>query len=335
MSTAKSAVTVLGAGSYGTALAICFARKGHQVTLWGRNSEHVEALAAERKNQRYLPDIQFPNTLELEADLETAVKSSERILVVVPSHAFADTLKKIKPMLLENAKVAWATKGLEPNTGRLLQEVALDVLGDDVPLAVLSGPTFAKEMAAGLPTAISVSSICAKFREELAELLHCGRSFRVYSNEDFIGIQLGGAVKNVIAIGAGMSDGFGFGANARTALITRGLAELCRLGCALGARSETFMGMAGLGDLILTCTDNQSRNRRFGLALGSGKSVDEAMSSIGQVVEGYRNTKEVYLLAKRTGIEMPITEQIYQVLYEQKDVKEAAMALLGREKRAE
>lgn len=186
MSTAKSAVTVLGAGSYGTALAICFARNGHQVTLWGRNSEHVEALAAERKNQRYLPDIQFPNTLELEADLETAVKSSERILVVVPSHAFADTLKKIKPMLLENAKVAWATKGLEPNTGRLLQEVALDVLGDDVPLAVLSGPTFAKEMAAGLPTAISVSSICAKFREELAELLHCGRSFRCIATKTLL-----------------------------------------------------------------------------------------------------------------------------------------------------
>ena len=335
MSTANSAVTVLGAGAYGTALAICLARNGHQVTLWGRNSDDVATLSAERKNQRYLPDVTFPDTLRLESDLHSAVGDSQIILVVVPSHAFGDTLQQIKPSLRDGAEVAWATKGLEPNTGRLLQEVAQQELGDDVPLAVVSGPTFAKEMAMGLPTAISVSSTSTTFAKQLADLLHCGRSFRVYNNNDFIGIQLGGAVKNVIAIGAGMSDGFGFGANARTALITRGLAELCRLGCALGAKSETFMGMAGLGDLILTCTDNQSRNRRFGLALGGGKGVDAAIESIGQVVEGYRNTKEVYLLAQRTGIEMPITEQIYQVLYENKDVKEAAMALLGREQKSE
>ncbi|MBD57235.1 NAD(P)H-dependent glycerol-3-phosphate dehydrogenase [Pseudoalteromonas sp. SSMSWG5] len=335
MTTAQSAVTVLGAGSYGTALAICFARNGHPVTLWGRNSDDVATLAAERKNQRYVPDVTFPESLKLEADLETAVKASKIILVVVPSHAFAGTLQKIKPWLNEEAEVAWATKGLEPNTGRLLQEVAVQELGDNIPLAVLSGPTFAKEMAMGLPTAISVSSTSKDFAKQLADLLHCGRSFRVYNNDDFIGIQLGGAVKNVIAIGAGMSDGFGFGANARTALITRGLAELCRLGCALGARSDTFMGMAGLGDLILTCTDNQSRNRRFGLALGKGEGVEAAIESIGQVVEGYRNTKEVFLLAERTGIEMPITEQIYKVLYENKDVKEAAMALLGREQKSE
>ncbi|MEO2280380.1 NAD(P)H-dependent glycerol-3-phosphate dehydrogenase [Pseudoalteromonas pernae] len=333
--TAQSAVTVLGAGSYGTALAICFARNGHQVTLWGRDAAHVEKLANERKNEQYLGDIPFPETLELQSDLELAVKSSDIVLVVVPSHAFSGLLKTIQPMLLDGAKVAWATKGLEPDTGRLLQDVAKQELGDDVELAVLSGPTFAKEMAAGLPTAISVSATSDELCERLSSLLHCGRSFRVYRNNDFIGIQLGGAVKNVIAIGAGIADGFGFGANARTALITRGLAELCRLGCALGAKSETFMGMAGLGDLILTCTDNQSRNRRFGLALGQGLDVDSAQQQIGQVVEGYRNTKEVYMLAKRTGIEMPITEQIYQVLYENKDVKQAAMALLGREQKAE
>ena len=335
MSTATTAVTVLGAGSYGTALAICLARNGHQVTLWGRNSDDVATLAAERKNQRYLPDAPFPDTLTLEANLQHAVASSAIVLVVVPSHAFGDTLAQIKPALQDGAKVAWATKGLEPNTGRLLQEVALQELGDDIPLAVLSGPTFAKEMAMGSPTAISVSSTSPEFAQQLADLLHCGRSFRVYNNDDFIGIQLGGAVKNVIAIGAGISDGVGFGANARTALITRGLAELTRLGCALGAKTETCMGMAGLGDLILTCTDNQSRNRRFGLALGKGESVDAAIESIGQVVEGFRNTKEVYLLAQRAGVEMPITEQIYKVLYENKDMKEAAMALLGREQRAE
>ena len=335
MNTATSAVSVLGAGSYGTALAICFARNGHPVTLWGRNSDDVATLAAERKNQRYLPDAPFPDSLTLEADLHRAVAKSSIILVVVPSHAFGDTLQQIKPALQSDAKVAWATKGLEPNTGRLLQEVAQQELGEDMPLAVLSGPTFAKEMALGSPTAISVSSTSSDFAQQLADLLHCGRSFRVYNNNDFIGIQLGGAVKNVIAIGAGISDGVGFGANARTALITRGLAELTRLGCALGAKSETFMGMAGLGDLILTCTDNQSRNRRFGLALGKGETVDAAIESIGQVVEGFKNTKEVYLLAQRTGVEMPITEQIYKVLYENKDMKEAAMALLGREQKAE
>jgi glycerol-3-phosphate dehydrogenase (NAD(P)+) len=335
MKTEQSVVSVLGAGSYGTALAISFARNGHAVTLWGRNADDVETLATERKNQRYLPDITFPETLKLESDLAKAVKASQIILVVVPSHAFAKTLEQIQPMLNASAKVVWATKGLEPNTGHLLQEVAVEKLGETVPLAVLSGPTFAKEMAAGLPTAISVSSTETVFANELAKLLHCSRSFRVYNNDDFIGIQLGGAVKNVIAIGAGMSDGFGFGANTRTMLITRGLAELCRLGCALGAKPETFMGMAGLGDLILTCTDDQSRNRRFGLALGKGLDVEASMNSIGQVVEGYRNTKEVYLLAKRSGIEMPICDQIYQVLYENKDVKVAAMALLGREQKSE
>ncbi|MBE0365195.1 glycerol-3-phosphate dehydrogenase (NAD(P)+) [Pseudoalteromonas ulvae UL12] len=335
MTTANFAVSVLGAGSYGTALAICLARNSHNIALWGRDSAHIETLAKERSNERYLPGAAFPDTLHLEADLAKVVSHTQTVLVVVPSHAFAQTLTNIKPYLQPGAKVAWATKGLEPNTGRLLQDVARDILGEDISLAVVSGPTFAKEMAMGLPTAISVSSADGQLVKQLSDYLHCGRSFRVYSNDDFIGVQLGGAVKNVIAIGAGISDGFGFGANARTALITRGLAEMCRLGCAMGAKPDTFMGMAGLGDLILTCTDNQSRNRRFGLALGQGSDVESAQTSIGQVVEGYRNTKEVYLLAKRVGVEMPITEQIYQVLYEGKNVKEAAMSLLGREKKAE
>lgn len=210
-----------------------------------------------------------------------------------------------------------------------------DVLGDTYSLAVLSGPTFAKELAKGMPTAISVASPDADFLQDLQEKIHCSRSFRVYANDDFIGMQLGGAVKNVIAIGAGMSDGIGFGANARTALITRGLAEMTRLGSALGAHTETFMGMAGLGDLVLTCTDNQSRNRRFGLALGAGKDVDVAQEEIGQVVEGYRNTKEVWLLAQRVGVEMPIVEQIYQVLYQGKDAHVAAQDLLARDKKSE
>ncbi|MCF6456838.1 NAD(P)H-dependent glycerol-3-phosphate dehydrogenase [Pseudoalteromonas sp. MMG024] len=332
---ADNAVAVLGAGSYGTALAICFARNGHNVVLWGRNKDHIEALATARENQQYLPGAQFPESLSLNDDLAATVASSDVVLVVVPSHAFSETLKAIKPYLTAGARVLWATKGLEPNTGRLLQQLAAEVLGDDVSLGVLSGPTFAKEMAIGLPTAISLSSTDTKLVDDVSEMLHCGRSFRVYSNDDLVGVQLGGAIKNVIAIGAGISDGFGFGANARTALITRGLAEMSRLGVALGAKPETFMGMAGLGDLILTCTDNQSRNRRFGLALGKGQSVEQAQQEIGQVVEGYRNTKEVFLLAERSGIEMPICEQIYNVLYKGQDVKLAAMNLLGRQKKAE
>lgn len=330
-----ASVAILGAGSYGTALAICFARKGIVTTLWGRDKTQVAAMREAHENAHYLPDCPFPETLQVTDDLAAAVKDVKNVLVVVPSHAFADLLRTVKPSLSDHARVAWATKGLEPETGRLLYEVAEEELGHTHPLAVLSGPTFAIEMAKGLPTAISMSSTDQQFVDELSEMLHCERSFRVYTNDDFIGIQLGGAVKNVIAIGAGMADGIGFGANARTALITRGLAELTRLGLTLGAKSETFTGMAGLGDLILTCTDNQSRNRRFGLALGQGKDVEQALASIGQAVEGYRNTREVVALAKRNGVEMPICEQIYAVLYEGKPPRQAAIDLLSRSRKTE
>ena len=328
-------ITVLGAGSYGTALAICLARNGHNTLLWGRNKDHIAQMQTSGENQKYLPDISFPKSLFVEADLTKAMAFSDIVLVVVPSHAFAGMLTTIKPLLHNTQKIVWATKGLEPETGRLLQDVASDILGDKVPLAVLSGPTFAKEMAAGLPTAISLSSTDDNLVTEFSDLLHCEKCFRVYSNKDFIGVQLGGAVKNVIAIGAGMADGIGFGANARTALITRGLAEMTRLGVPLGADPATFMGMAGLGDLVLTCTDNQSRNRRFGLALGDGVSVEQAMKDIGQVVEGYRNTKEVYLLAQRMKVEMPIVEQVYKVLYQGKSAKAAAVDLLSRARKYE
>lgn len=328
-------MTVLGAGSYGTSLAISLARNGANVILWGHEPEHMAQLEVDRANEAFLPGVPFPDTLIVSADLEAAVQACQDLLVVVPSHVFGEVLSNVKPFLREDSRICWATKGLEPETGRLLKEVAIEALGEDVPLAVLSGPTFAKELAAGMPTAIAVSSPDETFVRELQEKIHCSKTFRVYSNTDFIGMQLGGAVKNVIAIGAGMSDGIGFGANARTALITRGLAEMCRLGAALGAQQETFMGMAGLGDLVLTCTDNQSRNRRFGLALGQGKNVELAQDEIGQVVEGYRNTKEVWVLAQRYGVEMPITEQIYQVLYQDKDAREAAKDLLAREKKDE
>ncbi|MCP4865824.1 MAG: NAD(P)H-dependent glycerol-3-phosphate dehydrogenase [Alteromonas sp.] len=330
-----ASVTVLGAGSYGTALAICLARNNTPTVLWGRDSKQLSVMADSHQNERYLPGASFPDALSVESDLVTAVAQSRDILVVVPSHAFKGMLEQLAPLLHDSQRIVWATKGLEPGSGRLLKEVALEVLGDKYPLAVLSGPTFAKEMAAGLPTAISLSSTDDDFINAMAAKLHCARSFRVYKNPDITGVQLGGAVKNVIAIGAGLADGLGFGANARTALITRGLAELTRLGVKAGAQPETFMGMAGLGDLVLTCTDNQSRNRRFGLALGKGTSVDNAMREIGQVVEGYRNTEEVVILARKLDVEMPICEQIYAVLYEGKSPKDAALALLGRELKSE
>lgn len=329
------AMTVLGAGSYGTSLAISLARNGANVVIWGHEPEHMARLEADRANHEFLPGIEFPPSLIVESDLEKAVQASRDLLVVVPSHVFGIVLNNVKPFLRDDSRICWATKGLEPETGRLLKEVAHESLGEGYSLAVLSGPTFAKELARGMPTAISVASPDADFVADLQEKIHCSKTFRVYANSDFIGMQLGGAVKNVIAIGAGMSDGIGFGANARTALITRGLAEMTRLGAALGAQPETFMGMAGLGDLVLTCTDNQSRNRRFGLALGQGKDVDTAQEEIGQVVEGYRNTKEVFLLAERMGVEMPIVDQIYQVLYQGKDANLAAKDLLARDKKAE
>ncbi|WED21640.1 NAD(P)H-dependent glycerol-3-phosphate dehydrogenase [Vibrio sp. JC009] len=328
-------MTVIGAGSYGTSLAISLARNGSNVVIWGHEEDHMARLEADRCNNEFLPGVDFPDNLIVESDVEKAVKASRDILVVVPSHVFGIVMNTLKPLLREDSRICWATKGLEPETGRLLQDVAYDCIGDKYPLAVLSGPTFAKELAMGMPTAIAVASPDGEFLKDLQGKIHCSKSFRVYANHDFTGMQLGGAVKNVIAIGAGMSDGIGFGANARTALITRGLAEMSRLGAALGAHSETFMGMAGLGDLVLTCTDNQSRNRRFGLALGQGKDVQVAQDEIGQVVEGYRNTKEVWMLAQRMGVEMPIVDQIYQVLYQGKDASLAARDLLARDKKTE
>ena len=241
----------------------------------------------------------------------------------------------IKPYLQPHHRLVWATKGLERNSGRLLQNVVEEILGTTYPLAVLSGPTFAKELAQGLPTAITLASADQQFAQQLQQRIHCSKNFRVYLNHDMVGVQLGGAIKNVIAIGAGISDGMGFGANARTALITRGIAEISRLGVVMGANPTTFMGMSGLGDLVLTCTDNQSRNRRFGLMLGQGVSAQAAMDEIGQIVEGFYNTKEAYLLAQRQGVEMPISEQIYQMLFCGKSAQEVVLTLLGREQKGE
>ena len=251
-----SSITVLGAGSFGTALAITFSRNGHPIYLWGHNPQKMQKLNAERQNAEFLPDIIFPDALHIEADLGNAIQASRDLLLAVPSHCFGEILSQIRPHLRPDSRIVWATKGLERNTGRLLEEVIKETSGNTYPLAVLSGPTFAKELASGLPTAITLASDNEEFAREFQARIHCSKHFRVYINDDMLGVQLGGAIKNVIAIGAGISDGMGFGANARTALITRGITEISRLGIAAGANPNTFMGMSGLGDLVLTCIDN-------------------------------------------------------------------------------
>jgi len=271
------AIVVLGAGSWGTALAIQFARSGRPTVLWGRAEDNPAELARARRNEQYLPGIEFPPTLVIEPDLARAVASGDDLVLVVPSSALRAVLQQLRPLLQPAARVAWASKGFELSTGKLPHQVAREVLGPDVPIAVLSGPTFAREVGEGLPTALAVASPDADFALKLAKRLSAG-SFRAYTQSDIIGVEIGGAVKNVIAIATGGSDGMGYGSNSRVFLITRGLAEMVRLGVALGAKQETLMGLAGLGDLVLTCTDDQSRNRRFGRALASGKPIDQAIA---------------------------------------------------------
>jgi glycerol-3-phosphate dehydrogenase (NAD(P)+) len=326
---AHADIAVLGAGSWGTALAIQCARAGRPARLWGRDRAHIEAMAHERLNQRYLPGAAFPDSLHLVPDLETAIAGVNDVLLAVPSHGFRALLQQLQPLLPPTVRLCWATKGFEQGTGLLPNEVAHAVLGAGRPVAVLSGPTFATEVGAGLPTAMTIASSEIDYAEELAHDLSSA-SFRAYTSTDITGVEVGGAVKNVLAIGAGLSDGLGFGANTRIALITRGLVEMTRLGVALGARRETFMGLAGLGDLVLTCTDDHSRNRRFGLALGKGENVESALRTIGQVVEGYPAALALRRVAARERVLMPIAEGIFGVLYEQLPAEQVVRGLMLR-----
>lgn len=327
-------IAVFGAGSWGTALAIVIARNGHRVMLWGHQAKHMQALGEDRCNRRYLPETPFPANLTTTADLPEAARAASLWLIAVPSHAFRFQLAALRPYVQAGTRIAWATKGLELHTGHPLHTVVADELGPAVPAAVLSGPTFAGEVAAGQPTAITVASACAAFAAELAGLLHNPR-FRAYTSPDVIGVELGGAVKNVLAIAAGMADGLGYGANARAALITRGLAEMMRLGTTLGGRPDTLMGLSGVGDLILTCTDNQSRNRRFGVGLGQGQTPATIVASIDQEIEGIPTARLVHELAQRQGIDMPITEQVFRILYEGLPPAEAVTNLLLRDPKPE
>lgn len=321
-------LTVIGAGSWGTALAVLLARNGQSVRLWDHQPKHISDLYHKRINTRYLPGVALPDALELFGELSEALQGVDDILIAVPSHAFRDILLQIKPFVTAETRVVWGTKGIDPTSGKLLHEVTQELLGK-IPMAILAGPSFAKEVALGLPTAITIANNDAEFAKELVERLH-NPVFRVYTTEDMIGAQICGAVKNVLAIAVGASDGLGFGANARCALITRGLAEMARLGIAMGGQQETFMGLAGIGDFVLTATDDQSRNRRFGLALGSGKNLEQVRKEIGQVVEGASNAISVYELAKKFQVEMPITQQVNRVLNENVPIIDAVKTLLSR-----
>ena len=334
MTTAKPPVAVLGAGSWGTALASLLARHDYPTVLWGRDADQLDAIATTHENRRYLPGVPLPESLRATSDLAAAVASADWILVVTPSHAFPETLRALAPLRRPGAGVAWATKGFEPGSGRFLHEVAGELLGPDVPLAVVTGPSFAKEVAQGLPTAVTVHSDDDAFAQAVADALH-GPAFRAYTGSDMLGAELGGAMKNVLAVATGLADGMALGLNARAGLITRGLNEMLRLNNKLGGRAETLMGLAGLGDLVLTATGDLSRNRRLGLALGRGQSLREAVREIGQVVESVQTVDEVMRLAQRHAIELPISALVQRILHEEITPAEGLKIILAREQKPE
>jgi glycerol-3-phosphate dehydrogenase (NAD(P)+) len=329
----RSTLAVLGAGSWGTALAALTARNGVPTTLWGRDPRVLDEMAASRCNQRYLPDIELPASLHYESDLAAAVRGASIVLIVVPSHAFASMLVELAPLLDGDTAIAWATKGFEPGTGRFLHELVAQQLPCR-PAAVVTGPSFAREVAAGLPSAVTVHSDNAAFAQTVASLLHAP-NLRAYSGSDMLGAELGGAMKNVLAVATGIADGMELGLNARAGLITRGMNEMLRLGVALGARPETLIGLSGLGDLVLTCTGDLSRNRRLGLALGRGIAIDEAVRQIGQVVESVLTADEVARLADKHGLDLPISAGVRAVLHGEVTPVDGLRSLMAREQKPE
>ena len=319
-------IAILGAGSWGTAVAMHLAQNGQRVLLWGRDAHHVLTMQTSRENQRYLPGIPFPASLEIEAQLETCFEQATFLILATPSHAFKGLLHQL-PRTIKN--LAWLTKGLDPQTNQCLSELVAKRFGKNFPMAVISGPSFAKEVAKNMPTALVVAGNDTTYMQHLHNSLH-HTNLRVYLSDDLIGVQCAGAVKNVLAIACGISDGLNYGANAKAALITRGLAEMTRLGLALGASPETFTGLAGLGDLVLTCTDNQSRNRRFGLLVGQGQAIPDAEKSIGQVVEGKHNASQVCALANTHQLELPICHEVNALLQSHITPTQAVQNLLNR-----
>lgn len=333
-------IAVVGAGSWGTALAILLAQKGHEVRLWGHNPEHIDLLVKERENQKYLKGREFPDNLIPVRELEKAIDGSKIVLMVIPSHAFRRVFQKVAPLLQNDTRVISAVKGIENSTLKTMSQIMEEILMGqdggkrDVQIGVLSGPSFAEEVARGVPTAVTLGFNDLETARNLQEILATD-SFRIYTSRDVIGLEISAALKNIVAIAAGVCDGLGYGLNTRAALITRGLAEIQRLGMAMGADTSTFAGLSGLGDLILTCTGNLSRNRTVGLMLGQGKSLEKIKSEMKMVAEGIKTTKSVYDLAQKLQIEMPILEQVHGILYEGKKCSEAVKTLLQRELKEE
>ena len=330
----KSTIAVLGAGSWGTALALLLARNGHTVLLWGHVAVQQERLERERQNRAYLPDIAFPANIQVHASLPEAAKSISRFLVAVPSHAFRATLTALGPLMPNDAILAWATKGLEPGSGKLLSQVAIETLGGRHARAVISGPTFAREVALNMPTALTVASENEKAAEEVASWLRNER-VRVYTSRDVAGVQLGGAIKNVMAIAAGISDGAGFGDNTKAAIMTRGIYEITRLGVKMGAKPITFAGLSGIGDLIVTCMSRHSRNRFVGEQVGKGRKLDDVVGEMIMVAEGVATSKAIHELSIKHRIDMPMASEVYKVLFEGKDPYQATFDLMTRDAKGE
>ena len=326
-------IMVVGAGSWGTALALVLARNGRRTHVWDSMDSHVEKLITERCNNFHLPGHSFPDTLTAVPRFTPLPQGVGYILIVVPCAGLTDVLEELRSRPERNYRVCLACKGIELKSLQL-NHVLVEQYLPGVPVAVISGPSFAREVAEGLPTAVTIAASDPSVAADFSALFHC-EVFRIYTHDDIVGVQVGGAVKNVMAIAAGISDGLHYGANARAALMARGLAEIMRLGLALGGRVDTFMGLAGLGDLALTCTDDQSRNRRFGLALAEGRTPEQAMAEIGQAVEGVHTTRVVCALAEKYMVDMPISRQVQNVIDGRSAPKEAVQELLSREPKSE
>lgn len=327
-------IGVLGAGAFGTALAIQLSRRGAPAFLWGRDATAMATMQESRENARYLKGCALPAQLVATSDLARLVAESGDLVIATPSHSLRETCERLRPLLRPEQGIACAAKGLEPGSGKLAHDVIGEVLGSDRCIAVISGPTFAKELGLGLPTAVTVAANDPAFAERMALRFH-GDGFRAYTSTDLVGVEIGGAAKNVLAIAVGIADGLGLGANTRSAMITRGLNEITRLACALGAQPETLMGMAGLGDLVLTCTDNQSRNRRYGIQLGQGATPEQARATLEGVVEGVRAAPEVLRVARSLGVDLPLLEMAGAVIAGQVSPIEAMKRLAERPQRAE
>lgn len=325
-------IAVLGAGAWGTALAISLGER-HEVSLWVWDSAQHREMTNARANPRFLPGFALPDSVSLQTSIEAALRHAELAIIVTPTGALRETMRRIVAVG-RPVPVVWGCKGFETDSAKLPHQVAEEEFRAVAPYGVLSGPSFAQEVAKGLPTALTLASADESFARGAATQLH-GPRLRVYSSGDLVGVEVGGAVKNVMAIAAGICDGMGFGHNARAALITRGLAEIARLGLSLGGRMETFMGLAGAGDLILTCTGDLSRNRRVGLALAQGRSLEAILQELGHVAEGVYTAREVRKLGNRYDVELPITQAVCRVLFEGQPPKAAVEELLSREPRAE